>query len=340
MRHTFAGRAWRTACFALVALALATPALAQLGSQGAFKGRVVDQSGKPVPDADLSFDIVGEYTLNKQGKTDAKGEFVYSGFAAVGRWTITATKGDLSGRATGLEVAVRSVTTAPDIVLRRGTLTSVDPKVAEAEKRRMAEVAGILQAAQTSYAAGNYDEAIARLTDAASKVERCGQCYLRLGDAYLMKRDRDNAEKAYLRAAEFSPQSPEPLEALAGIYNEQQKFAQAGQMTEKAAALRGAAGAAAGGAGDATAEFNAGVIMWNQSKISEAIVHFERAVKLNPNLAEAQYRLGMALVSEGKAERFPDALRALETYLKIAPNGPNAQTAKDTAAVLPSIIKK
>ena len=110
-------------------------------------------------------------------------------------------------------------------------------------------------------------------------------------------------------------------DALANLYNGQRKFDQAGQMSQKAMAIRGASG----GPADATSLFNAGVIFWNQSKIAEAKEQFQKAIQLKPDMAEAQYYYGMCLVNEGNVA---DAKAALQKYLQLAPTGPNAATAK------------
>ena len=64
-------------------------------------------------------------------------------------------------------------------------------------------------------------------------------------------------------------------------------------------------------------------------KIPEAQTQFEQAVKLDPNLAEAHYWLGMALVNAGKSA---DAKTHFEEYLKLAPTGQYAETAKNILA--------
>ena len=78
--------------------------------------------------------------------------------------------------------------------------------------------------------------------------------------------------------------------------------------------------------------YNQGVILWNAGKIAEAKTLFEQAIAANPNHAEAHYQLGMALVNEGNLK---GAGTEFETYLKLAPNGPNAAQAKALAAQLP-----
>jgi lipoprotein NlpI len=89
---------------------------------------------------------------------------------------------------------------------------------------------------------------------------------------------------------------------------------------------RGAAGA---GGGNASTVFNQGVILWNAGKIPEAKAQFEQAVKLDPNMAEAHYWLGMATVNEGKTA---EARPHFEAYLKLAPTGQYAETAKSILA--------
>ena len=321
--RTRLGRGMLIGVSAAVVLSLAAPVSAQLGSQGALKGKVVDESGKPVPDAELSFDLTGQYTLHKDGKTDSRGEFLMGGLAAAGQWTVTAKKGNLQGRVGGLEITVRGVVDTPNIVLRAAALPSADPKIAEAERKAAAELESTLAAATAAFNANNYDEAIAKLTEVAGK-RPCSECYVRIGEAYVKKNELDKAEQAYLKGAELNPKSATPYDGLASLYNQQRKFEEAGKAAAKASELRGG-GAAGGAGGDATSEFNAGVISWNQTKVAEARAHFERAVALDPKMAEAHYQLGMAYINENK---LPEAKKALETYVQLAPTGPNAETAK------------
>ena len=48
-------------------------------------------------------------------------------------------------------------------------------------------------------------------------------------------------------------------------------------------------------------------------------------MKLDPRMADAHYWLGMTLVSQSK---LPQAKAPLQEYLKLAPNGEHAETAK------------
>jgi TolA-binding protein len=102
-----------------------------------------------------------------------------------------------------------------------------------------------------------------------------------------------------------------------------------------AAPATGAPGAAAAPAAATPSQvFNQGVILWNAGKIPEAKAQFEAAVKADPNMADARYWLGMSLVNAGTPEAMKEAKPHFEAYLKLAPTGQYADTAK---AIIASI---
>ena len=73
------------------------------------------------------------------------------------------------------------------------------------------------------------------------------------------------------------------------------------------------------------AEYNQGVIHWNDGKIADAKQHFLKVIELKPDHADAHYQLGMALLNEGK---MPEAAAMFEKYLQLAPEGQFAAVAK------------
>ena len=50
----------------------------------------------------------------------------------------------------------------------------------------------------------------------------------------------------------------------------------------------------------------------------------------NPEMADAHYELGMLYVKQNK---IPEAKKALAEYVRISPNGPNAEMAKAIATM-------
>ncbi|MEZ5319989.1 MAG: tetratricopeptide repeat protein [Vicinamibacterales bacterium] len=317
---------------AVFVLATATPALAQVGS---LRGKVVDEAGNGVEGAEIVFDFVGDYTRQIKVTTGKNGEWVKAGMpsnAPGTSWTMTVTKGDLSARRPGVMVKIGEMVRMDDVVLRPGGASAkvaTDMTAAEVAKanKRQEELAALFDEAGTLIKAGDLDGALAKITTINTEVENCAACYEQIGAIQFQKGDLAAAETAYLKAIEINDTvlntpKPQPYAALATIYNQQRKFDEAGKMSEKANAL---SGDATGGGGSAETVYNQGIILWNQSKQAEAQVQFEKAIKLDPNLADAHYWLGMALVSQGKMQ---EAKTPFETYLKLAPEGENAATAK------------
>ena len=114
----------------------------------------------------------------------------------------------------------------------------------------------------------------------------------------------DEAEAAYKKAIELKPDFAEAYNGLANLYNAEKKFDLAAEASKKAMELHAAAGGAARrrrgrAAASASQVFNQGVILWNAGKIPEAKAQFEAAVKPDPNMADAHYWLGMALLNAG-----------------------------------------
>ncbi len=86
--------------------------------------------------------------------------------------------------------------------------------------------------------------------------------------------------------------------------------------------------------------YNLGALLVNASQYEPAGEAFKKAIELTPTYADAYYQYGVCLSSkmttsaDGKVSAPPEMAQALEKYLELAPNGPNAQGAKDMLAAL------
>jgi len=299
----------------LVMALMATPAEAQTGG---VKGVVRDAKKQPVEGAVVRIESMEGGGRKFQVKTDRRGQFVQIGIQP-GPYRITAEKDGLSDvreQRISLDWAEINFTLAPG---------AEGGESAEERKKADERVAGI----KTNFAAGvdaanagRHDEAIAKFNEVLVEAPKCVECLTNIAAVHLQKKEYDAAEAAYKRAIEVAPNSAEAYNGLANIYNAQKKFDQAAEASAQAQKL---GGGAAGGAGSASSVFNQGVIAWNASRIADAKKSFEEAVKLDPNLADAHYWLGMANLNEGN---MPDAAASFESYLKLAPTGQYAEQAK------------
>jgi tetratricopeptide (TPR) repeat protein len=306
---------------AALLLGLAAPARAQQTSR--MDCQVLDESNKPIPDAEITIEYVGDYVQKYQTKTDANGKFVKNGLI-LGRWRVTGTKGGLTGSVVAAVMLAGPANVT--LVLKAGSAAAgKTSKLSAAEiakhNKEQKELEDTFNAAKADLDAGKPDDAIAKLRAMVEQSPQCAACFSKLGDAYVAKKDPANAETAYKKAIELDPKLMDVYVALAAVYAEQKRFDESNAMSAKANALS----AESGGTGNPTALYNQGVILWNQGKGEEARPLFEKAIAADPKLADAHYMLGMIYVAEDKK---PEAIKALETYLTLDPTGQNAATAK------------
>lgn len=315
---------WLAACVALAALLLAMPAAAQ--STGMVRGIVKDMQGQPVANAKVVIEAEG--TNRKfETKSNKKGEFIQIGLPS-GRYKVSAEKDKVVSNEAGVSVSVSRPAEA-NLILGAAAAAAATKEAAA----KTAELKKVFDEGVAASKAGSHDEAIAKFTAAADLNPNCYDCYYNIAYSASQKKDYDGAEAAYKKAIEIKADYAEAYNGLANIYNATRKFDEAAKASAKAMELSstlGAGGAAAGG-GNADALYNQGVILWNGGKVAEAKKQFEMAIAANPGHAEAHYQLGMALVNEGN---LPAAGTEFEEYLKLAPSGPNAATAKGILATI------
>jgi tetratricopeptide (TPR) repeat protein len=313
---------WLIGCVALLACAFAVPAAAQ--STGMVKGVVKDLQGQPVDGAKVTIEM-SEGTARKfETKSNKKGEFIQIGLPS-GRYNVTAEKDKLVSNTAPVQVRINNTAEANLVLGAPGAAATSKEAMA-----KNAELKETLEAGIAASNAGNDDEAIAKFQHAAELKPDCADCYYNVALLQAKKKEYDKSEASYKKAIELKPAYPDAYNGLANIYNAQRKFDEAAAASAKAAELAGGApGALAGGNPDAL--FNQGVILWNAGKIADAKKQFEATIAAKPDHAEAHFQLGMALVNEGN---LPAAGSEFETYLKLAPSGPNAPTAKSILATI------
>src|SRR5262245_9276173 len=323
VRRIINGRpTWLSMLAIVAALATAVPAVAQ--STGMVKGVVTDDKGQPVDGAKVTIEMNGGTGRRYESKTNKKGEYIQIGLTG-GSYKIAAEKDKLGSAPVTVTVRVNATAQA-DMVL--GVASAAATKEAQ---EKSAQLKKIFEEGVAFSTSGKHTEAIERFNAAIALTATCYDCYNNIGFSYAQMKDWEKAEAAYKKSVEIKPDDPTSHSGLATVYNAERKFDLAAEEGAKATQLSGSLSAAGGGGGNADAQYNQGVIRWNSGKIGDAKKAFEAAVAANPSHAEAHYQLGMALVNEGN---MAGAATEFETYLKLAPEGPNAATAKSLVAQL------
>ena len=210
------------------------------------------------------------------------------------------------------------------------------------EKNLPKKAAEAYKKAMESIAAGKVESAISGLKEAISIYPEYVRAYSDLGVIY-MKLDRlDEAASAFRKATEISKRFLYPRMNLGLVLNRQEKFKEAVEVlaplyqeNQGMLEVRVAYAEALSGAGEmieaekiylpilqlkdvppatqATVHFKLGIGFNRQRKFTEAVSHLDKAVALNPNIANAYLHLGAALMQlkqDERAER--ELLRAYE----------------------------
>jgi len=296
----------------LFALSMAAPALAQ---STMVRGKVIDAKKEGMPNVTIVVESLGGSGRKLTTKTDKKGEFVQL-LTESGMYRITASDPKI-GSASNETRVVLGKPSEMVIVLVPSTAANNDAKAAELKK--------VFEEGVTASRGGQHDVAIEKFNAALALSPACFDCQFNIGVALMAKKDEKAAEEAWKKALEIKADYAEALNALSTLYNNQKRFDEASAMSAKAAASSG------GGAGNADATFNQGIILWNQGKIAEAKAKFEETIKINAAHPEAHFQLGMAMLNEGK---LAEAVGEFETYVKLSPEGQYATQAKGMIAQL------
>jgi tetratricopeptide (TPR) repeat protein len=310
----------------MLGLALwASPGAAQTGQ---LKGKVVDAKNQPVEGAQVRIEMTEGMTRKYEVKTNRRGEFIQIGLQP-GQYKITASKDGMSqsfDQRIGLDMAEVNFTLKPG---SKAEMSDDERKKLEAKN---AAIRSAFDEGVKAGNAGQYDAAIAKFNEVVAALPNCTECYANIGEFAYRKQDYAAAEAAYKKAIEVDPKFVAAYSGLATLYNQQKKFKEAGEMSAMASKLS----AAGGGAVSPETLYNQGAIAWNGNNFTEAQEKFEAAVKARPEYADAHFMLGKVYINLGK---LAEAVTEFETYLKLAPTGPNAKEAQTNFDALKSYRK-
>ena len=336
-----------------------------------LEGDVKGEDGKPLKDAAVKIerkDQKGSYNT----KSDKKGHYIYTGLPK-GSYTVTLEVGGKVVDTVTVAQTNMAESTVIDFDMKAiaarakagggapATLTkeqerSMTPeqkaayekglKGKEAEIAKRKELNDAFSAGKEAQDAKNWDLAISSFEKASTVDPSQHVVWGRLADscAALAKTkagpDRDallaKADAAYLKAIELKPDAPEYHINYAISLANEKKIPEAQAELNKAIAI------------DPTQAgkcyYNLGAVLTNTGQTEAALEAFKKAIEADPNYADAYYQYGITLM--GKVTYGPDGklipaagtAEAFNKYLQLAPDGPNAQSAKDMLASLGAVI--
>jgi tetratricopeptide (TPR) repeat protein len=180
----------------------------------------------------------------------------------------------------------------------------------------------LVSAARKLMAAGKYDEAIAKVSQAIEKDPESFILYYNRAVGYEKKGDRENAALDYRKSLELKPDFLLSLAALGKIHARKAEFEKAVEYYKKAFDLN---------ITDTAALYNYGACLVNLGGSEEAKAVFEKLISLDDNYADAFYQLGIIYLGLNDNAR---AIEYLKKFTELDPENENAAVAQEILKTL------
>ncbi len=345
-----------------------------LAQTTAINGEVKGEDGKPLKDALVKIerkDIKGNYKV----KTNKKGEYYYGGLQ-LGTYDITL---EVNGKDVDRVQGVRTTLGDPRAVnfdlqamkkkqealakaAETGQLTDEQARGMSSEQRAALEKAtkerqkameknkalnDAFNVGMQALQAKQFETAVESFKKAGELDPNQHVVWAHLGDSYVgVAQTKAGAERdtamtqgldAWNKAITLAPNE-------AGYHNNfALALARADKFPEAEAELQKAATLDPPNAGKYY--YNLGALLVNSGKTDPASEAFKKAIEADPNYAEAHYQYGLAQMAkaqttaDGKIVPPPGTKEEFETYLKLAPNGPNAAASQAMIQTISSSIQ-
>ncbi len=334
-----------------IILAAMSAALPLFGQTGGITGDVKDDKGTPMvgnPVIIERTDIKGTY----KAKTDKHGHYIYIGLP-LGTYKITLQ--DANGKEIyhfgGVHIGMGDPTNQDFDMAKERTeqakQVQSNPELkkqleqhneAEKEQKQMVGLKATFDQGNALYADKKYAEAAAMFEQAVplAKDKNLVAVLGRLADSYDKAKQYDKAVETYQKAIAADPTDAELHNSLGTVYARANKISDAKDEFKKSAELNPA--------GASRAYFNLGVVMYNSGKMDEATEALKKATEIDATYADAFFYEGLALMGKATMEGDkmvvpPGTVEALQSYLKLQPNGPNAPTAQQMLQTIQSQVQ-
>lgn len=364
--------------FAVLALALCVPPVFAQAS-GSVKGVCKDVEGKPIAGGVVQFENLDngqKYAL----KTNGKGEYFSLGLSP-GKYKVTLYKTPDDQKAAketfhvnGYQVQLGENSLDFDLQKEQqnaakgqGLTPEQLKQMQEQQAKQQKETNTVkalnekLNAAKTAADSGDFDTAVADLTEATQTDPSRDLIWFKLGDYQRLSatKQTDPAEKqkrfdaaiaSYQKAIDLKKAAPaekDPNAAaanLAAYYNNMaEAYAKSGKTDDAIKTYEQAAQVDPTHA--AGYYFNEGAVLTNSGKVDPALAAFDKVIAADPNRADAYYWKGVNMIGKatlgqgGKMVAPQGTAEAFQKYLELQPTGTYADAAKQMLASIGASVE-
>jgi tetratricopeptide (TPR) repeat protein len=222
-----------------------------------------------------------------------------------------------------------SATIDKALKLKPGEAAYLDMKKRLADMKlneTLTQAKGILEAGDQLYKNADYAGALKKYEEARAMVPEAKQSGIlaQEGRCYAQLKNPEEAVKAFNKAIEISPDDPNYRKALAQYYMTEKKYDEALNVYADPRAT-----------GSEPADkvmFNMGMAQNKAGNSEVAMLAFERALKVNPQNAEAYYELGALVFYEKKD--YKRAQELLNKYVELGKDEGHINNAKSLLVVI------
>lgn len=318
----------------LLAPFILSPVLAQ---SGIIRGTVTDDKNRPVSEATIrieGIDVRRDYRVT----TNAKGEFIHIGVNLQGIYRVVAEKEgyesafiegvrpslDRSGSAGVVDLVIRSGEMhKPGSATTGGDTAKVlqDDEEARRKAERDANLRSAFDEGVAAYNAGDFRTARDRFRKAVEIAPDEPVAWVNLAAAYSRLDEHESAVECYQKAIALKPDDPAFHQGLGNAWAALGKSDLAESSYARSVELkRGADPKAAAGA-----YYEQAIEFINSGDKKRAGETLRKALEADEGYSEAHFQLGLVLLG---TEDHAEALKHLKRYLDLAPDGANAETAR------------
>jgi tetratricopeptide (TPR) repeat protein len=316
--------------FIFLFLSFSSLSAAQEGlGRGRLTGTVVDDSGSPIDGASLLAASLTIANAKLEGTSDAKGRFALAGFGT-GQWRITAQKNGY--KSVSVEINVRQLVPNPPLTLTLKKETGVAAFLQDDAASKLFDTGSRL------FEEAKYDEAVKVFEEILAKFPEIYSIRIDIGIAYLKKEDLAKAavefqgvlDKVIQMHGSLNRDVKTSTRALSGLgevalkkgdfESVQKYFAQALEISPE----------------DEVAAYNVAEIYFSNGNVDEAIKYFGMAAAIKKDWPKPYYKLGVVYLNKCD---FAKALEQLNTFLRIAPEDPEAPQVRAMIATIEKIKK-
>ena len=325
--------------FLLFFLMVPATGLAQVGR---LKGTVTDPEGNPLKAALIKIEGM-DMKRNYKLKTDKKGRYLHVGIALGGIYRIVVTfEGYQRNYVEGARCTSDHMSDKLGIydfvlqpLLQGQTERSLSFELSDEDQAKLAklqadeekqvaastEMGKKFDQARKDIEAGNYEQAVQLLTEAADLDATQAGIWISLAQAQQGLANHEEALSAYEKAAMLQP-SPALYQNMGNLYAELENSEKAQEFYDKAVEMSAGSDPSVA----ASTYYNMAVGHINKLDTEKAKEALSKAIEIDPTYAEAYYQLGIILTNDMNA--IPQAVEHLKKYLELAPEGPNSEMAR------------